>query len=299
MTTKLLTIYEILNTTKEEIEDIINNKSSYYTSYPIKKRSGSPRYIDAPFGKLKSLQNSILYNILYKFSSHPIAHGFVKNRSPITNARQHVGAKIIVSVDLKNFFNSITQQVVADNLKRILNKQQVIKFKNEDEEIGFLSEILTYKGRVPQGAPTSPIISNIVCHGLDKSLNQLQIKQKCIISRYADDISISSNKIMAIGEVIRTVAGTAKGFGFRLNSKKTKIKKQSRRMVVTGIVVNKKININKTTYRNLRAKLHNFIKSGHSLNINEYQKLRGQIEWIRRLHPQRGKFFLEQLSKVK
>lgn len=292
----ITTFYSYLGTTPTEIKDLITNKSQYYSSYPLKKRSGKPRYIDAPRGRLKELQLIIVEKIFYQFSPYPIAHGFARGRSPVTNAKPHVGAKILVSLDLLNFFNSITQAQVIELVKFLLGKKKLFNYNKTT--IWEISELLTYKERVPQGAPSSPALSNLFCLHLDRALKQLQGKNDCTITRYADDITISSKTNMDLGKIIPHVISAVKIWKLNLNYDKTRVVRSYRRMSVTGIVVNKKLNISRKEYRLLRAKLHNLIVAGKPIDEYLYQQLRGKIEWINNLNPLKGNILLKTLSKL-
>ena len=297
MANKLRTLEEILNLTSKEIDRIIDDKPRYYLSYPIRKKSGKPRFIDAPQGKLKLIQKTILKEIFYRFSPYSIAHGFVHGRSPISNAKHHVNTNVLVNLDVMNFFNSITQDRVVMCLDYIFGKQKDV-VKETDNLLYQLSELLTYKGRVPQGASTSPTFSNLVCLGMDKDLKALEPLFGCVVTRYADDITASSGHNEHLPRIIPKINGIVRKHGFRLNYGKTRVRRQNNRMVVTGIVVNKRLNISKKDYRQLRAKFHNMIKNNVTINNKEYEILKGKIEWIRSLHPNRGCIFQEKLSKL-
>ena len=179
------TIYSFLNQSEEKVEEILMDKSLHYLSYPIIKVKSNGRikrrYIDAPQDPLKTLQEKILYDILYKFSAHPIAHGFVKNKSPKTAAEKHVGAKILICLDIKNFFHAIKYPRIVSLIKILLCKNPIIDPSTDNCKT--IAELLTYRGSLPQGAPTSPTVSNLICLSLDKQLNLLQSEFNCVITR--------------------------------------------------------------------------------------------------------------------
>lgn len=293
-----MNLYDILEQNQETVREVINNIDRYYISYSIRKRSGKPRRIDAPQGLLKDLQDRILYKILYKYKAHPISHGFVKNRSPKTNAKVHVGSKILINLDIRDFFNSIMSTKVEKTLERLFNK----KIPYDDvsiSDITVLAKLLTYKGRVPQGALTSPAVSNLFMLTLDKNLKKLEKTHNAKITRYCDDISISSNDDKINPKtIIDTVSDLLYEQGLYINKRKTKVKKYYHRMKVTGIIVNEKTNVPREKWRNFRACLHNLQHQGTHLSEKDIQKLRGTISWIESLNPKRGNQFSRQLNQI-
>jgi RNA-directed DNA polymerase len=296
-----MTIYELLGKEPETINQIIKNIDRYYLSYGIKKRRGRARRIDAPQEELTQIQKTILYKILYRYKPHPIAHGFVKHRGPKTNAEEHVGAELLITIDIRNFFNSILEHQVYSTLEYLFDKRLPYD-KASSGDIQVITKLLTYRGRVPQGAVTSPAVSNLFMLPFDKKLKKLQTKYKVKVTRYSDDIAISSKtntgiKIKSLLDEVREILRPA---GLQINKAKTKVKKRYHRMKVTGIIVNEKTNIPRENWRNFRACLHNIkIKQPmEKLTVLDTQKLRGYIEWVKMINPTRGKQFLSEYEKI-
>jgi len=295
-----MTIYELLGEEQKTIEEMIKNKNRYYLSYGIKKRRGRSRRIDAPQQQLIEVQKKILYKILYKYKPHPIAYGFVKDRGPKENAEKHVGAEMLITIDIKNFFNSITKKQVCSTLEYLFDKKLPYGTATSDD-INTVVELLTYRDRVPQGASSSPAISNLFMLPIDKQLKKLQSKYKVIITRYADDIAISSKKTpkFKITDLLGEIREILRPAKLRMNKTKTKVRKRYHRMKVTGIVVNEKINIPRENWRNFRACLHNIkSKPTEQISVEDRQKLRGYIEWVKTINPTRGKQFLKQYEEI-
>tara|TARA_Y100001938_G_C8075834_1_gene426014 strand:- start:734 stop:1654 length:921 start_codon:yes stop_codon:yes gene_type:complete len=294
-------MYKILNTTEDEVKDILKDVSRYYISYPIRKKNRKKkRFIDAPQGRLKEIQKSLLRNFLYKYKPHPIACGFVKNKSAVDGAKAHVGQKILVCMDIYNFFGSITTRQVENLFKFLMQKSK--KFQShaaDDIMVENLAQLVTYKGRVPQGAPTSPVLSNLICLGIDKKLKSLETKHKCKITRYADDISCSSSENKDLVKIIPEIKSIFRQRGFKMNKDKTRVSRANKRMKVTGIVVNDKTNVPSKVSRNLRAKLHNMVQKGERVNEDVLSKVRGKIEWITALNPHKGNQLLNQYDLVR
>lgn len=293
-----MTIYELIGYSKEEVESVVQSIDKHYLSFPTKKSNGRVRWINAPLAPLKSMQNSILKNIVYKFTPHTQAFGFVKGKSAKDGATVHLGAKVLLCLDVQNFFGSLTKDRVFKLFTFLLN-HKLLKVEYDKKDMINLVGLATYKGALPQGSPASPGLANLICLNLDKSLQALANSHNLKYSRYADDISFSSqdNAFLA-REIMPVIRQTLRADGLSINSSKTRILRQHKRMMVTGVVVNKKLGTPKWVWKNLRAELHNGIKSGRVLTIHEYQKLRGQIEWIRTLHEARGMSLVASLGKL-
>ena len=288
-------IYTTLGYDKGTLEIIAQDLARYYITYRIKKRNGKTRRIDAPQEPLKSIQRAIVDNILYHFRAHPIAHGFVHGKSPRTNAQNHVGKKFIVTLDIKDFFNSIGEDTVKRTLVWLCAQQKIFSYTEADLEL--VAKLMCYDHFLPQGAPTSPIISNLVCLGLDKKLSNLAKANNVTITRYADDIAISGD-VPDVMKLKSSVFSHIYAYGLRPNKKKTKIRKHYQRQQITGVIVNSKTSIRKEVWRNLRAQLHNLKRDGKTITTPDFQQLRGQIEWIKSLNPTRGDQLLQQLLKI-
>lgn len=306
-------ICEVLGVDRATFDDVIKNKTKYYYSYPILKKSGKKRYIDAPIGLIKQWQEIATRKVLYRFGPHPIAYGFAKNKNPISAAEVHTGQKILVAMDVKNFFNSITDTGLEDLFRYLQGVKPIwtatknlsmwgnaytAERKRIDELNQDLIELFTYKGIVPQGAPSSPALSNLYMLRADKLLNKIAAENGYKVSRYADDITFSGNDQDLPGKTIPTTKQILRRWGLRLNPKKIHINRNNRRMRVVGIVVNEKTNIPRETWRNFRAKLHNLKVTQKPVNLKEAQILRGKIEWYKTVNPTRGEQFLEEFGQL-
>ena len=295
------TIYEILGFEQSALEEMLENIENYYRSYPIKKSSGKLRWIDAPQDQLKKCQKRILERIIYQFRTHEAAVGFVKFINVKDGAARHLGNKVVLCMDVYDFFGSLslfqTYAAFGYMLKYLSKSNKIFKYTTDDIKI--LVGLTTYKGHVPQGAPTSPALANIICRQLDRELQDLADTNNVIYTRYADDISFShKDKKFRITKLIDPVKTIIRYYGFKLNKTKTRVLRPHRRMCITGVVINEKLSVPKYVWRNVRAQLHNLIKYEKTLSFEEQQKLRGKIEWIGLFRPQLKTTFLEQLGKV-
>jgi len=220
------------------------------------------RKLDLPSKKLKYIQRFILENILYKIDVHKAAHGFVPKRSTISNAETHVGKEFVVKLDLKDFFPSISAKRVY-GLFRSIGYNKSVSYA--------LTKLCTYRNYLPQGAPTSPYISNLITRKLDSRISILCEKNNLTYSRYADDITISGGKkVKSILSIIKDIIKTE---GFILNNEKTKVLHNSYKQQVTGVIVNKKLSIPKDMYKKIRQELYYMGKFGVTSHLSRKKTL--------------------------
>tara|TARA_B110000902_G_scaffold197787_1_gene224411 strand:+ start:651 stop:1811 length:1161 start_codon:yes stop_codon:yes gene_type:complete len=239
-----------------------------YTSFSIKKKSGGERNIHAPVNGLKHILRPL--NIILNCVSEPHfkATGFVPGKSIVDNAKQHVGKNYVYNIDLKDFFHSFDRSWVKYGFMI-----KPFNLGKEKEELAFLlASICTHpfeideeiKTVLPQGAPTSPTITNILCVKLDKRLNGLAKRFGITYSRYADDISFSSqtnvfNKEDFLEELHRII----KDQKLEINPSKTRLQQKGYRQEVTGLIVNNKVNVNSRYIKQLRNWLYLWKKYGY------------------------------------
>lgn len=254
----------------------INNK---YVNFEIPKKTGGKRTITAPDKFLKKVQRRINLLLTLFFEPKSAAHGFLEDRSIVTNAKIHVDKKYVLNVDLKDFFPSIhfgrikaVLQLPIFGLKEIkldgtsdlkFNIDVFEKFGLKPEFAQIVSNFCCYESKLPQGAPTSPIITNIVSQRLDYKLVKLAKEYHCFYTRYADDITFSCDKNRFKEEFLNKLDEAIKSEGFLINEKKSRIQKKAVRQEVTGITVNEKLNLPRSYVRKVRAALHNWEKQGY------------------------------------
>ena len=244
------------------------NLESKYKEHRMPKKSGGERVINAPEETLKQIQRRINVILSRLYEPTEAAHGFVLNRSIVTNAQPHVGKKYILNIDLKDFFPTI-------HFGRIKAVLQLPDYGLKPELAHIVANFCCFQGRLPQGSPASPILTNLVCRRMDARISGLTAKNGFTYTRYADDITISFAE--RIPEAIHKMAyGLGKILeeeGFVLNDKKTRLLQPNQRQGVTGIVVNKKTNVNRTYIRNVRAILHNWQKDGLEPTKTRFESL--------------------------
>jgi RNA-directed DNA polymerase len=229
-----------------------------YREFAVPKRSGGKRRILAPEPELKALQRRILHRLLRRLKAHPVATGFERGHSIVTNALCHVGKAVVVRMDLKDFFTSTSA-------KRVRRYFESIGWDGEASKL--LTALVTHDGGLPQGAPTSPRLANLVNGRLDARLEGLARKLGAAYTRYADDLTFSFARDDR--EAVHAIIGSTKRIvdeeGYTLHQrKKLHIRRRGDRQVVTGIVVNRKAALPRATRRWLRAVEHRAATGGNA-----------------------------------
>ena len=228
------------------------NKKNMYKTFPLIKKNGKVRIIDAPTIDLKVRQKWIKRNIIDKIKVSHVAFGFIKKRSICDNAKMHINQKVVVNIDLKDFFPSISYSQVFKIFRYIGYSYRISHY---------LTKLCTnYNFVLPQGAPTSPGISNIVLLKLDKRLLSLAKKYGFLYSRYADDLTFSGDEnILKYIKVIKKIIFDE---GYNINANKFRVQFNNSRQVVTGLVVNKKLTIPQKIRNELDLALYYINKFG-------------------------------------
>lgn len=257
-----------------------SNKITVYKEFRLPKKDPSKeRTISASIGLLKRVQKQLLVEFTKLYSPPNSTHGFVPECSTVTNALHHVRKSCVVNIDLENFFPSIS----GGRIHGLFLKEP---FCFPEEVANTLTNLVCHNGTLPQGAPTSPILSNFICRKLDKQLSSYAHTHKLAYTRYADDITFSSTNRSAINSVIiediftgvLTVSDPINEIitknGFRINESKTSMMRKGTRQVVTGIVVNKKCNFRRSEYRELRVLFHNWKMKGCFFAAKKYADYR-------------------------
>ena len=263
-----------------------------YNTLEIPKINGDTRTICVPNKNLKKVQK-ILYNKLSTYYDEiktqnnftsKISHGFEKNRSIVTNAEVHKNKRYVVNLDLLVFFPSI-------NFGRV--RSYFIKnnyFEINDDIATILAQLTCYKGTLPQGASTSPLIANMICNIMDIRILKIAKKYRLDYTRYADDLTFSTNNKYFLNDYdkfLEDIKNIIHRSGFELNSKKTRLLFSNSRQEVTGLVVNKKISVPKEYYKNTRAMAHSLYKNGYFLiddEVGTIEQLEGRFSFINQIN---------------
>ena len=235
-----------------------HKKETRYRIFQIPKRTrGEFRTIKAPDYGLLRLQRLLLRCLTAAFStSHPASHGFVPGRSVLTNALPHAGHRFVLNLDLRDFFPSTS-------VGRVMAVLQLPPFSLAKEGAYLVANLCCDQGSLPQGAPTSPLLTNAVCQRLDRRLQQLATRHRCTYTRYADDLTFSCNRPVFRAAFHQELNATLAAEGYQQNEQKQRLQTPETRQEVTGIVVNDRPNVPREYVRQIRAMLHNWETKGY------------------------------------
>lgn len=234
--------------------------SYFYRRFSIKKRNGGIRRIEEPLPSLKQIQRWILDNILEKVEISPFAKAYRRKGGLKENVRFHTNQESVLNIDIKDFFPSI----------HLRNVEHIFKNLGYSDLISnLLAKLCTRNTLLPQGAPTSPYLSNIFLKEFDNEISKYCIENKIKYTRYADDLTFSGS--FNEGSLLNLVAEKTTLLGLDLNHTKTRISKKNSRQQVTGIVVNEKAQVPSFTRKKIRQDLYYIKQKG----IVDHKKFRG------------------------
>lgn len=265
-----------------------------YIHFEIPKRTKGTRKISAPIPPLKEVQQRLNIVLQAVYEPKPMVHGFTLARSIVTNAKLHAHRQFVFNIDLEDFFPSI-------NFGRVRGMFMARPYNCAPSVATVLAQICCWKDELPQGAPTSPVISNMLCARLDSELQRLAAAQEWVYTRYADDLSFSTFEApwtmdmvylqdrhknplpVALASNIQKrdqlrahpgdhLARVIRSNGFEINRKKVHLQVNWQRQVVTGLVINRFPNVSRKYVRQIRAMLHAWEKFGHEAAEKEYYK---------------------------
>jgi RNA-directed DNA polymerase len=287
---------------------------SHYSRFTIPKKSGGKREISAPKTKLKRVQAWVQAQILTNLPVHPTAYGFVTGKSTVDNAQVHVGQAAVIKLDLKDFFPSISFARVKGLFQSfgyspaISTLFALLCTEPPRKEVAFdgkIYHVAMAERQLPQGACTSPAITNLLCRRLDEKLTNLASEKGFHYTRYADDLTFSGGKeaLRQIGSLMSTIRSIVHFEGFTVNEEKTRILRSARRQRVTGIVVNQKPNLTRKDLRAFRALLHNVEQRGIQAenrveHPNFWEYINGYVSYVRMVRPDLGAKFAFQVQRI-
>jgi RNA-directed DNA polymerase len=245
-----------------------------YSSHLIDKKRGGKRQIHAPSHQLKSIQKRLNYFLqgyylclkpqeVFGFVVNPESQG--KKCNIKENAFPHIGRKHLLNLDLKDFFPSIS----ASAVKALFQSSY---FRFDGQLATALALLTTYQGKLPIGTPTSPVISNFICLKMDAALKYFCEERQINFTRYADDLSFSSNESFS-DDLIQELIQLISSHGFEVNPKKLRLKSSNRKQTVTGLTVNNKVNIDRKLLKKIRAMSHDLSVNGLASAAQKHFKL--------------------------
>lgn len=276
---------------KYTIYQLSFHSDKYYKTYEIPKKSGKIRLISQPSKKLKGLQSWILVNILNKIQVSSSCKGFRVGSSTYDNALPHKGATILLNMDLKDFFNTVSSKQVYNTFKTIgYNKLVSTIFTN----------ICTYNDSLPQGSPCSPMLANLTAWTLDLRIQGYVGKRGINYTRYADDLSFSGLNPTKVVKIIPMINKIIAYENFITNKEKTRVAGSSRAKIVTGLVINdESIGIGKQKYKKLRAKIHHLTLPKEQENLKLLNHVDGWLSYLNSVDKARlkkAKKYIRELS---
>lgn len=260
---------------------MISEPSAFYREFKIPKRKGGIRTITAPYPTLSYIQKLISEHYLIKVNPSEHAFAYVKGRSVVDHARVHLNSTELLTVDIKSFFDSIRQQTIFE-----IYQSLGLSYS----EAAYLTRISTLNGGLPQGACTSPILSNIAFYPLDVRLNNLAEKLGLKYSRYADDLAFSGTVVPK--NLHRTIDSIIKSYDFELNQSKTKYKLEKSKKIITGVSISSGVlKAPKSFKRALRAEVYKLEKYKDNLSDMDgfepliYEKTIGKLNFVLQVEP--------------
>ncbi len=286
---ELASIEQDLGFSARTLYGLSNNLDKHYHSIFIPKSDGSKRKLSVPDLILKKVQRSIVDNILIQYPTSRYAKAYKCGSSVQQNAKPHVGKKKILKLDINGFFDNIIYSKVKD----------IVFYKEKyAESIRILLTMLCcYKESLPQGAPTSPAITNIIMYSFDEKVGAFCNKKNIDYTRYCDDMTFSGDFDETV--IISFVKDELCKLGLFLKNRKTAVISASKRQTVTGIVVNEKINITKEYKKKIRQEMYYIEKFGIDEHLKKREifdkqqyllSLRGRIAFVLQTIPNDPEF---------
>ena len=287
--------------------------TSHYKRFGIRKKSGGMRIISAPMPRLKAAQYWVLHHVLNKLNFHDAAHGFIRQRSILTNAKAHLNKEVIVNIDLIDFFRSIHFKRVKGLFYKLGYSEKVATIfsllcsepETEEVELDGHTYYVAKGARIlPQGAPTSPAITNLLCYRLDCRLQGVAKIMGFSFTRYADDITFSGEGEAAqkVQQLLWRLHRIIEEEGFAIHPRKVKVMRKGARQEVTGIVVNKQPGINRKTLHRFRALLNKIEKEGIEgkrwKGGNLVAEIAGYAEFVSMVKPDQGAKFKSHIKRI-
>ncbi|MBX7222900.1 MAG: RNA-directed DNA polymerase [Blastocatellia bacterium] len=290
------------------------SRVSHYVRFQIPKKTGGVRIISAPKPYLKAAQEWVLQTILERVPVHPAAHGFLAGHSIVTNAQPHLKADLILNVDLKDFFPSVHYQRVKGLFKSLGYSEAaatvfgLLCTERDTQEVELDGEryfVGLSERRLPQGAPTSPAITNLLCRKLDARLHKLAMKHGFAYTRYADDLTFSASgpNTRNLCNVLKGLAAIVTHEGFTINPSKTRVLRKGDQQEVTGIIVNEKLNLAREVLKKFRAILFQIEKDGPEgkrwgTSPDVIGSVVGFANYVRMVNPEKGAQFQAQVRRI-
>lgn len=263
---------------------VSNHIEEHYHTAVIPKKNGGTRRLSVPDILLRTIQKNIVRNILSERSVSPYAAAYKKKTSILENARPHVGTETVMKLDIRDFFDCITFQMVYQYAFPAIYYPPSIRM--------LLTSLCCRNDCLPQGAPSSPAISNLAMRAFDEYMGAWCRERKIHYTRYCDDLTFSGT--FDPKEIKQKVRNFLHILGFELNTKKTRVQNRYCRQTVTGLVVNEKIQVNREYRKQLRREIYYCQKYGVKSHLNRI----GNPDWMRKDEPDAERYLQHLLGKI-
>jgi len=268
----------------QQLAGILADSSKFYRSFEMPKRSGGVRKIDVPYPILARVQKTLFHHLRNYFHVGEHAYAFCSGKNAIMHAEVHLGCDELLTVDIENFFGSITRQQI---------QQSLLSYEADNSFAHIASLISTRHGVLPQGASTSPLLSNWVFSRLDIRFSRLAAHLGLVYSRYADDLAFSGKHIPRnLPSTIRKILSSQ---GYVLNPSKTKLKVQGTRKIITGVSISSgALKAPRVFVRTLRAEVHHLERNVDHLSTLIcadpliYERVIGKLNYWLQIEPDNG-----------
>ena len=282
----------------EELKDLASHAIRYYRPFPLRaklrpfaQKAASPkkRWIDNPVDPLKAIQSRVEERLLKRLILPEHLLGGVRGKSILDNAKLHLRKKCLVTIDVKNFFPSITPQQVCAVFRETLNCSPDVSY--------LLTGLTTCRGRLPQGAPTSTLLANLVLSTFDHEIRSVCLLKGVAYSSWVDDLAFSGDSAT---QVIGPVIAALKKAGFSVSHRKIKVMGPGDRKVLNNLVLGRFITVQRQYLNSIRAGIHNLkYRRVRASEIGAYvESLHGSINYLRLFEPKKATHFSDELLKV-
>lgn len=279
-----LQLAAFLCTNRKTLFDLVNYADDHYRRLELRKKSGGVRALDVPDDELKVIQRRIQRQILMKFSPSEYASAYVRRRTLPHHAAPHVGKRYLLKLDIADFFGSIRFEQIH---------RSVFHSGYFPKQIGvMLTKLCCFRGALPQGAPTSPAISNLVMRQFDRNMGRWCASRGIAYTRYSDDMAFSGER--PLYPVYEKAKAMLEEMGFTLNEQKTRFVSNAGRQSVTGLTVNEKISVSREYKRRLRQEIYYTLKFGAVDSILKA----GRRDFIREGKPDAERYLQHLIGKA-
>ncbi len=274
-------VARLLAVSVAEINHLLAGLAFHYQTRPRRKPNGSIRILKVPNPKLRLLQRKVNDHILSSVPLLPCVKGGVRGSSPQMNASIHRNQPVVVSMDLADFFPSVNPSMVRKMFQQLGFGEQAV---------GLLTRITTFENQLPQGAPTSTPLANLVLEHLDRRIVGLQRRHGFNYSRWVDDLALSGpRRLLKVRALVRRIIEDE---GFRVNPEKTKVMFAGQRQSVTKFTINRKVNVARERVVAIKKELNRATKGG----AQPAPSTIGRVYWLRSVNEEVGETLVKKLK---